>query len=64
MTMYLPNPDLHATGYEPGEFIEVPDTSSDVGPAEPGAPRPRSAPEPAGGPAVVARPSPGRPPDG
>jgi hypothetical protein len=23
MTMYLPNPDLHATGYEPGEFIEA-----------------------------------------
>lgn len=23
MTMYLPNPDLHATGYEPGEFIDI-----------------------------------------
>lgn len=30
MTMYLPNPDLHATGYEPGEFIEVPDMAHDV----------------------------------
>lgn len=25
MTMYLPNPDIHTTGAEPGEFIEVPD---------------------------------------
>jgi len=24
MTMYLPNPDLHPTGYEPAEFIEPP----------------------------------------
>lgn len=24
MTMYLPNPDLHPTGAEPGEFIEPP----------------------------------------
>jgi hypothetical protein len=23
MSMYLPNPDLHPTGYEPGEFIEA-----------------------------------------
>jgi hypothetical protein len=23
MTMYLPNPDLHPTGSEPGEFIDV-----------------------------------------
>ena len=30
MTMYLPNPDLHPTGYEPGEFIEVPATAHDV----------------------------------
>jgi hypothetical protein len=22
--MYLPNPDVHPTGYEPGEFIDVP----------------------------------------
>jgi hypothetical protein len=24
MTMYLPNPDLHPTGSEPAEFIDVP----------------------------------------
>jgi hypothetical protein len=30
MTMYLPNPDLHATGYEPGEFIDVPATAHEV----------------------------------
>ena len=30
MTMYLPNSDLHPTGYEPGEFIEVPDTAHEV----------------------------------
>jgi hypothetical protein len=23
MSMYLPNPDLHPTGCEPGEFIEA-----------------------------------------
>lgn len=23
MTMYLPNPDLHPTGYEPAEFIDA-----------------------------------------
>jgi hypothetical protein len=27
MSMYLPNPDLHPTGYEPGEFIDVPTTA-------------------------------------
>lgn len=30
MTMYLPNPDLHPTGNEPGEFIEVAATSHEV----------------------------------
>lgn len=25
MTMYLPNSDIHTTGAEPGEFIELPD---------------------------------------
>lgn len=30
MTMYLPNPDLHPTGYEPGEFIDVPATAHEV----------------------------------
>jgi hypothetical protein len=30
MTMYLPNPDLHATGYEPGEFIDIPATAHEV----------------------------------
>jgi hypothetical protein len=30
MTMYLPNPDLHPTGSEPGEFIEVPATAHEV----------------------------------
>jgi hypothetical protein len=24
MTMYLPNPDVRPTGYEAGEFLEVP----------------------------------------
>jgi hypothetical protein len=39
MTMYLPNPDLHATGYEPGEFIEAhhTDEPGDRPVAEPGA---------------------------
>jgi hypothetical protein len=27
MTMYLPNPDLHPTGFEPGDFIDVPATA-------------------------------------
>jgi hypothetical protein len=31
MSMYLPNPDLNSTGYEPGEFIESPSTASDAG---------------------------------
>lgn len=39
MSMYLPNPDLHPTGSEPGEFIEIPTTASDAGqdraPSEP-----------------------------
>jgi hypothetical protein len=30
MTMYLPNPDLHATGNEPLEFIDVPATAHEV----------------------------------
>ena len=30
MTMYLPNPDLHATGYEPGEFIDIPASAHEV----------------------------------
>jgi hypothetical protein len=30
MTMYLPNPDLHPTGSEPGEFIEIPSMADDV----------------------------------
>jgi hypothetical protein len=30
MTMYLPNPDLHPTGFEPGEFIDVPATAHKV----------------------------------
>ena len=38
MTMYLPNPDLHPTGSEPGEFVEIPsmadDTSKATAPTE------------------------------
>jgi hypothetical protein len=30
MTMYLPNPDLHPTGFEPGEFIDVPATAHEL----------------------------------
>jgi hypothetical protein len=30
MTMYLPNPDLHPTGFEPGEFIDVPATAREL----------------------------------
>jgi hypothetical protein len=30
MTMYLPNPGLHPTGFEPGEFIDVPATAHEV----------------------------------
>lgn len=30
MTMYLPNSDLHPTGYEPGEFIDVPARAHEV----------------------------------
>lgn len=29
MTMYLPNPDLHPTGSEPGEFVEIPSMADD-----------------------------------
>jgi hypothetical protein len=39
MTMYLPNPDLQATGSEPAEFIEVRPMAEDTG--KPGAPTPR-----------------------
>jgi hypothetical protein len=30
MTMYLPNPDLHPTGSEPGEFVEIPSMADDT----------------------------------
>jgi len=30
MTTYLPNPDLHPTGSEPGEFIDVPAIAHEV----------------------------------
>lgn len=30
MTMYLPNPALHPTGFEPGEFIDVPATAHEL----------------------------------
>lgn len=30
MTMYLPNTDLHPTGIEPGEFIDVAATDPEV----------------------------------
>lgn len=30
MTMYLPNPDLHATGFEPAEFIDLPAIADEV----------------------------------
>ena len=30
MTIYLPTPDPHPPGYDPGEFIEVPDMAHDV----------------------------------
>ena len=26
MSMYLPNPDVRPTGFEPAEFIDIPDT--------------------------------------
>ena len=37
MTMYLPNTDVHPTGYEPGEFIEPPawPTTGDSPPRSP-----------------------------
>jgi hypothetical protein len=31
MTMYLPNPDIHPTGSEPAEFIEIPSMADDAG---------------------------------
>ena len=30
MSMYLPNPDLHPTGSEPGEFVEIPSMADDT----------------------------------
>jgi hypothetical protein len=30
MTMYLPNPDVRPTGYEPAEFIEAPAMTQDA----------------------------------
>ncbi len=38
MTMYLPNPDLRPTGFEPGEFIESPSMADDTSKAT--APKP------------------------
>ena len=41
MTMYLPNPGLRPTGFEPGEFIEVTRMGDDVPPATRGANEPQ-----------------------
>jgi hypothetical protein len=29
MSMYLPNPDLRPTGFEPAEFVDIPDTAEE-----------------------------------
>ena len=34
MSMYLPNPDVRPVGVEPGEFIDFPMTSEELGYAD------------------------------
>jgi hypothetical protein len=43
MSMYLPNPDVHPTGYEPAEFIEPPRRAERIAPVEAAAPFARAA---------------------